>query len=107
MHAAALVLLLQVAGPSPCPPSLRCPLPVLQTVSPVTVLADPNRPAQWFSASEAVALAAFELWALETNHHTVSQWSQQESAAHPLVRWALVSGMALLTLHLAWHGPLW
>lgn len=83
------------------------PLPPLQTTPPATVLANPERPAQWFVASDALAIASFEVWAVATHHRTISQFTQRESADHPWVRWTGLTAGTLLILHLFTHGPLW
>lgn len=98
-----LLLLLQLI----CPPSLKCPneLPLLRTTPSVSVVANPNAPAKWFTSTMLIELAAFEGIALKTNNHTISQWSQEESKRYPIVKWSLVSGMAILCWHLVWGFP--
>jgi hypothetical protein len=106
----ALLLAAQLAAASPCPASLTCPVPLLavprRVIAPqVAPVANPEQPAKWFIAGNLVALGAFETWALDSQHDTVSQFAQRESAHHPAVRWTIVTGMALLTWHLAWGFP--
>lgn len=102
----ALLLLLQIAS-SPCPPSLACTLPALQTAPPVTVAADPGRPAKWFTAALLIEVAAFDGWALAEHENTISHLAQRESRAHSSVRWLGVASMALLTWHLFLGGFPW
>jgi hypothetical protein len=97
-----LLLALQLAA---CPPSLTCTLPALQTTPPVTVSANPNRPAQWFTAAMVLQLATFETYAATHDAHTVSQWTQEASRDHHAVRYVGISLMALLTWHLFVGGP--
>jgi len=67
---------------------------------------DKNHAAIMFTIAFLIALAVFELWALSSGHHTISQWTQQMARAH---RWLRIVGpiaIGVLVIHLFWSGPL-
>jgi hypothetical protein len=99
----ALLLAAQLAA---CPPSIRCTVPMLQTPT-MEQAHGSNLPAKWFTVGLITEVVVFDVVTTLQHAQTLSQFSQDESARHPAVRWSIVAGCALAALHLAWKGPLW
>ena len=71
---------------------MQCPLPATQTVP----LSSGPEPAAWAWLVILGGLIAFELWAILTHHHTLSQWLQKRRA----LRWFGLAAFLVLIWHL-------
>lgn len=68
---------------------------------------EPDVPAMWFVFFVVTAVLIFEIWAMATGHHTISQWTQKLARKHRWLRILAPTLLGLLIVHLFWKGPLW
>jgi threonine/homoserine/homoserine lactone efflux protein len=65
-----------------------------------------DQPAVWAVVVILIAVLIFDVWALRTHHHTISQWAQRHSKARRVFRWVGVGLLTFLGYHLFW-GVFW
>ncbi len=75
-------------------------LAVLPSVQTVPLVAGPPEPAAWAWLIILGGLIGFELWAILTHHHTLSQWLQGQGGKHAWLRWLGLGAFLVLIWHL-------
>ncbi len=54
----------------------------------------------YFWLAVIVAVAVYELWAVITGNHTLSQWVWLQEGNYPWFKWVVAGGLAGLMIHL-------
>lgn len=77
------------------------PLPAVQTAPlSTTIMSDPGAPAVWMLWALLVGIVVFDIWAILTRHHTISQRIQHLSKAYWWLKWLGFLGLAFLGWHI-------
>lgn len=79
--------------------------PLPSTPLPQDVGFDPSAAATWAIISIFIFVLIFDIWALSTGHHTISQRVQHLSRDFKWLKWIGITGLIFLGWHLFWGFP--
>ena len=84
---------------------MTCPLHAVDPVPLAQPTTDPGVAAAWMIFGLLLAVAIFEVWALQTHHNTISHLFQRLARRYHWFRWMNFLGLVVLGWHLLWGFP--